>query len=56
VQDGCYRIVDVGVTVGEEGDQDIDLRTCISPSPVEISCSSCCDFRIMPERQRFYTD
>ena len=36
MQDGCYRIVDVGVTVGEEGDQDIDLGTGISsPFPFE---------------------
>jgi hypothetical protein len=32
VQDGCYRVVDVGVTVVEEGDQDIDSGTGILPA------------------------
>jgi hypothetical protein len=32
VQDGRYSLVDVGVAMGEEGDQDIDFRPGI-PSP-----------------------
>ncbi len=39
MQDGCYSVVDVVVAVGEEGDQDIDLRIGISfCPPVKTAC------------------